>query len=212
MANWQMRYFVLDIEEKTLKYFTAADKTDEKGSFSLLSGTLSKEQQTATTYSICLRGTTFGKGDAELIMTCDFEDQRDYWFKAIEEAIYGTPINEQDICESFNSHVRVKLGYPKRLFSGLPLQVGYGEDVTAAAAADEPSVTYSIPYNKKDDFFTILLTDPDWPSQSAPSQKELILWLVVNVPGNIVSKGETILPYLPPCPTCNSGAHRYILL
>lgn len=34
-------------------------------------------------------------------------------------------------------------------------------------------------------------------------------WLVVNIPGNKLSEGETLIEFVPSCPGQGSGVHRY---
>jgi phosphatidylethanolamine-binding protein (PEBP) family uncharacterized protein len=37
---------------------------------------------------------------------------------------------------------------------------------------------------------TLFVTDPDAPSRAEPSKREVLHWLVVNIPGNEIKKGE----------------------
>src|SRR5699024_643439 len=43
--------------------------------------------------------------------------------------------------------------------------------------------------------YTVLLTDPDAPSRATPIYREIVHWLVVNVPGTDVSSGTTFGSY-----------------
>lgn len=50
-----------------------------------------------------------------------------------------------------------------------------------------------------------LLTDPDAPSRQNPKLREWRHWLVVNIPGSEVSKGQTISDYNGPSPPKGTG-------
>ena len=52
--------------------------------------------------------------------------------------------------------------------------------------------------------YTIVIWDPD-----APKSPSFLHWLVVNIPGGDVAKGNTIQAYYPPSPPAGSGEHRY---
>ena len=61
-------------------------------------------------------------------------------------------------------------------------------------------------------FFTLVLSDPDCPSRTVHSLRELVHWLVVNIPGDRVSEGSELLTYLPVAPPQDSGLHRYVFM
>ncbi|XP_026468075.1 putative odorant-binding protein A5 [Ctenocephalides felis] len=54
--------------------------------------------------------------------------------------------------------------------------------------------------------------DPDVPSRKKPKQREWQHWLVVNIPGTVLCKGETLTGYLGPIPCKGTGKHRYVFL
>lgn len=67
--------------------------------------------------------------------------------------------------------------------------------------------------------YTLLFLDVDHvqSSQKADDRSPLALWLVTNIPGNMLtnfseaSSGSTILPYLAPLPN-DERLHRYVFL
>ena len=61
-------------------------------------------------------------------------------------------------------------------------------------------------------FYTLCMNDPDAPSRKEPKLREWLHWLVVNIPGCNVDKGETLAPYLGSGPPKDTGLHRYIFL
>lgn len=52
--------------------------------------------------------------------------------------------------------------------------------------------------------YTIVIWDPD-----APQNPSFLHWLVVNIPGGDVARGDTLQAYYPPSPPAGSGEHRY---
>lgn len=47
--------------------------------------------------------------------------------------------------------------------------------------------------------------DPDAPSRENPEFREILHWLVVNIPGNEVNKGKVITEYIGSGPPQGSG-------
>ncbi|KAI6170767.1 OV-16 antigen [Aphelenchoides bicaudatus] len=60
--------------------------------------------------------------------------------------------------------------------------------------------------------YTVAMVDPDALSRLNPKMREWRHWLVVNIPGNQVSKGTVISHYEGSEPPKNTGYHRYVLL
>ncbi|KAL7636756.1 UNVERIFIED_CONTAM: hypothetical protein RMT77_012510 [Armadillidium vulgare] len=56
------------------------------------------------------------------------------------------------------------------------------------------------------------MTDPDAPSRKDPQYREILHWLVINIPGSDLNKGETLTPYRGSGPPKGTGLHRYIFL
>lgn len=61
-------------------------------------------------------------------------------------------------------------------------------------------------------YYTLLKVDPDAPSRDKPEYRNALHWLVVNIPGCDVAKGELIAEYLGAGPPQNTGLHRYVFL
>ncbi|XP_051115931.1 protein MOTHER of FT and TFL1 [Andrographis paniculata] len=86
--------------------------------------------------------------------------------------------------------------------------VNNGCDVKPSAAVDAPRVYIA---GLPDQFYTLVMTDPDAPSPSEPSLREWVNWIVTDIPGcSNASIGKEVLPYLGPSPAV--GIHRYILV
>ena len=58
----------------------------------------------------------------------------------------------------------------------------------------------------------MLRADPDAPSRKDPKYREWRHWVVVNIPGGDVSKGEVCAEYVGAGPPKGTGLHRYVIL
>lgn len=54
------------------------------------------------------------------------------------------------------------------------------------------------------------MVDPDAPSPANPKYRSWLHWLVINIPGHDIQRGEEVVPYDPPAPGPNR--HRYLYL
>ncbi|XP_046982767.1 protein D3-like [Schistocerca americana] len=84
-----------------------------------------------------------------------------------------------------------------------------GNQLTPTDVKDHPSVTWDA---EKDTYYTLAMTDPDAPSRKDPKFREFLHWLVVNIPGNDIAKGETLAEYVGSGPPRGTGLHRYVFL
>ncbi|KAK4486110.1 hypothetical protein RD792_008778 [Penstemon davidsonii] len=83
-----------------------------------------------------------------------------------------------------------------------------GCDIKPSIAAQPPRVTITGHANH---LYTLVMTDPDAPSPSEPNMRELLHWIVTDIPGcNNVTRGKETLAYSGPQPPL--GIHRYILV
>lgn len=70
--------------------------------------------------------------------------------------------------------------------------VGFGNKLTPSEVTEVPEVSYEA---DPDSLYTLIKTDPDAPSRDMPLFREFIHWVVVNIPGNQVNKGNTVAKY-----------------
>lgn len=61
-------------------------------------------------------------------------------------------------------------------------------------------------------FYTLCMTDPDAPSRKEPKFREWHHWLVGNIPGTAIEKGDTLSAYVGSGPPEGTGLHRYVFL
>uniref|UniRef100_A0A915JCU3 Large ribosomal subunit protein mL38 n=1 Tax=Romanomermis culicivorax TaxID=13658 RepID=A0A915JCU3_ROMCU len=79
-----------------------------------------------------------------------------------------------------------------------------GNTLKAEDAIREPLVEFSIA--KNDQFYTLMMVNLD--GNIYEENREVLHWLVSNIPGQDISKGKTLCPYLQPLPLKNTGYHR----
>ncbi|XP_011707284.1 PREDICTED: protein D2-like isoform X2 [Wasmannia auropunctata] len=89
------------------------------------------------------------------------------------------------------------------------LVVEIGKVLTPTQVKDQPNVQWSGEANA---LYTLCMTDPDAPSRQNPKFREWHHWLVGNIPGSDVSKGEVLSQYIGSGPPQGTGLHRYVFL
>ncbi|XP_031336016.1 protein D2-like isoform X2 [Photinus pyralis] len=89
------------------------------------------------------------------------------------------------------------------------VHVELGNELTPTQVKDIPSVKWSAYANS---FYTLCMTDPDAPSRQKPDFREWHHWLVANIPGDDISKGENLSEYVGSGPPQGTGLHRYVFL
>nr|XP_039271418.1 39S ribosomal protein L38, mitochondrial-like [Styela clava] len=85
--------------------------------------------------------------------------------------------------------------------------VFYGNELLPSEVASAPTITFQ---PKADKLYTLLLTNPD--EHLEDNDKEYVHWLVGNIPGGDVLKGNTIVDYLQPIPARGTGYQRMIFV
>jgi len=85
-----------------------------------------------------------------------------------------------------------------------------GNELTPTEVQNHP-VNISWPV-EQDALYTLCMTDPDAPSRKEPKFREWHHYLVVNIPGTDVSKGEVLSQYVGSGPPPGTGLHRYVWL
>ncbi|CAA7394655.1 unnamed protein product [Spirodela intermedia] len=88
------------------------------------------------------------------------------------------------------------------------IRVVNGLLIPPSAAAKTPSVRIHSRRRSPVDLYTLIVADPDAPSPSNSTLREILHWLVVNIPRGNVTRGEELVPYVGPAPPI--GVHRYV--
>ncbi|XP_074597778.1 protein D3-like [Brevipalpus obovatus] len=95
--------------------------------------------------------------------------------------------------------------------SGSELKMG--NELTPTQVKDQPSLV-SWP-TTPGSYYTLCMTDPDPPSRQDPKFREMLHWLVVNIPAGSppdANKGKTLTHYAGSGPPQGTGLHRYVYL
>ncbi|XP_070574664.1 large ribosomal subunit protein mL38-like [Ptychodera flava] len=82
-----------------------------------------------------------------------------------------------------------------------------GNVVSPAEATNAPSVFYE---SSADDLWTLLFTNPD--GHLLDNEAEYLHWMIGNIPGNDLHKGDVLCDYLKPFPASGTGYHRLVFV
>jgi phosphatidylethanolamine-binding protein (PEBP) family uncharacterized protein len=99
--------------------------------------------------------------------------------------------------------VKAEVTYP----SGVSVELG--SKLTPRQVKDQPSVSWP---TEEGAYYVLIKTDPDAPSRADPKYREWHHWLVGNIPGKDISKGDVLSAYIGAGPPKGTGYHRYIFL
>nr|XP_018905973.1 PREDICTED: protein D1-like isoform X2 [Bemisia tabaci] len=72
---------------------------------------------------------------------------------------------------------------------------------------------------KEGEFYTVVMSDPDFPDPKKPLQREYLHWMIINVKAAFITDGKNVAQYIPPSrrrfSTSNStckGLHRLVFV
>ncbi|XP_076295059.1 protein D2 [Lasioglossum baleicum] len=97
----------------------------------------------------------------------------------------------------------LSVAYPNQI------SVEIGKVLTPTQVKSPPTVNWDADANA---YYTLCMTDPDAPSRQDPKFREWHHWLVGNIPGMNISKGEVLSEYVGSGPPQGTGLHRYVFL
>ncbi|GMT18951.1 hypothetical protein PFISCL1PPCAC_10248 [Pristionchus fissidentatus] len=89
------------------------------------------------------------------------------------------------------------------------VEVSEGNVLTPTQVKNAPAVQWKGDNAK---LYTLIMTDPDAPSRAEPTYREWHHWLVSNIPGTDLAKGDVLSAYVGSGPPPKTGLHRYIFL
>lgn len=87
--------------------------------------------------------------------------------------------------------------------------VDIGKELTPTQVKDKPVVKWT---PKDNEYYTLALVDPDAPSRESPKFREWHHWLVGNIFGSDMSKGDILSDYIGSGPPKGTGLHRYVFI
>ncbi|ESW32502.1 hypothetical protein PHAVU_002G327700 [Phaseolus vulgaris] len=118
---------------------------------------------------------------------------------SVDPLVVGRVIG--DVVDMFVPSVNMSVYYGSK-------HVTSGCDIKPSIAVNPPKLTLT---GKKENLYTLIMTDPDAPSPSEPNMREWIHWVVADIPGcTNPFRGKEIIPYTGPKPPV--GIHRYIFV
>lgn len=85
------------------------------------------------------------------------------------------------------------------------VSVELGKELTPTQVKDQPEVTFD---GEDGSLYTLFMVDPDVPAE----YRDVCHWVVINIPGSNVAKGQTVIEYVGSGPSKDSGLHRYVFL
>ncbi|XP_065163390.1 protein D3-like [Atheta coriaria] len=88
-------------------------------------------------------------------------------------------------------------------------KVDLGNILTPTQVRKEPELSWTA---KDGQYYTVLMVDPDAPSRADPKLGQWRHWLVGNVLGNDISKGDVLTAYVGAGPPRKTSLHRYIFM
>lgn len=94
-------------------------------------------------------------------------------------------------------------------YSASGVKVDQGNVLTPTQVKEMPKVDYEADAAK---LYTLAMVDPDAPSRKEPKFREVLHFLVANIPGKDVARGDTLAEYIGSGPPKGTGLHRYVFL
>ena len=88
--------------------------------------------------------------------------------------------------------------------------IDLGNTFTALQVRNRPTVSWK--NAKPNELYTLIMTDPGAIEGRNQNDKEWHHWIVGNIPGNDVDKGDILTSFFPSGPPKGSGVHRYVFL
>ncbi|XP_037068947.1 protein D3-like [Pollicipes pollicipes] len=98
---------------------------------------------------------------------------------------------------------KVEVRYP----SGVSADCG--NELTPTQVKERPKVSWQADPGT---LHTLIMTDPDAPSRTDRSMSEVRHWLMINIPGCQVDKGDEVSEYIGSGAPKGTGLHRYVFL
>ncbi|XP_053617220.1 protein D2-like [Plodia interpunctella] len=89
------------------------------------------------------------------------------------------------------------------------VEVAEGKELKVDDVIGYPVLTWNA---EEDEFYTVMLVDPDYPSRREPYARSFVHWLKMNVVLDDVTTGDTVADLIFTKPDPGTGIHRYVYL
>lgn len=86
-----------------------------------------------------------------------------------------------------------------------------GNELKPTQVKDQPKITLD-GLTKADKLYLLAMVDPDAPSRKEPKLREIAHFMIANIPGSDITRGETVFEYVGSGAPQGTGLHRYIFL
>jgi len=199
--TWRSRYFVLDYNHRTLKYYGDTQLEDLKGGYRISKQSSVEVVQNLVDgrqFVIAVKAQKLSIDENKigayelLLISAPSEKDRDIWVEALSDAING----------GYRRINISKLWY--RPFSPfVPIQVTYGDTIVSDTSVlllhhvkARPQIKIFWPMSEENmPYFSLFLVDIDYPIQvegQADIRGQFLHWAVVNIKNLDISSGEEV--------------------
>ena len=124
-----------------------------------------------------------------------------------EQSSLDNLVNEKVVPEVIDAKPANSIGIQ---YKASGVQVNQGNELKPTQVKDQPEFSYKA--KGSDKLYTLVMVDPDAPSRKEPKLREILHFMIANIPGTDVAKGDTLAEYIGSGPPQGTGLHRYIFL
>jgi phosphatidylethanolamine-binding protein (PEBP) family uncharacterized protein len=228
IKNWRKRYFSLDMEKKTFNYYADEEKSIFKGTYNITEAStviMSETEHDGYAFAFTLTALKNNTTLSTLFMATDTAEERDKWVAALSECAEGININQPKLCEPFRNKMPISITYTHK---DLTIAAHDGCVLNPEYTSRAPRV--SLEKASPNSHYMLMVVNPDSPAYLTGEEtvtasgsvrrksifnspdRDFVHWVVVNIPGNDVSAGHIVLPYVGACPSFNAGMQRFFFI
>lgn len=206
--KWNRRYLYFDFDKRLLHFYTDESRRMHKSSYELTKDStvelLTVQEKGSAKMMIALGASKEGKKITVHIQTATIAE-REKWLEIFSEALHGVLVKQPKLCsKAFHNTTPLKITF--HVSKQLIVEANDGSTLDPRNTENPPVISF-ITIAGSQTYYTLILLNPD-----VPQLREFVHWVVVNIPGNDVTAGQTVCPYLPACPLFAAGKQRYFFL
>lgn len=108
------------------------------------------------------------------------------------------------------------VGAKRRKHQDTFIEVTYGEEkivlgniINASLMKDMPKLSWK---TENDTLYNIVMLNLDAPTKADPFESDFVHWLVGNIPGNDILKGDTLVEYIGAFPIKDAGTQNFMFI